>query len=101
MPEHPEVEAWYSKAMKLEAEVERLRTEGTKFIEAVGLMSTALPKMQVDVENPVGMAQLVVAKVERLRTHRNALQELLACYRLGKHPSEKLLEKLVDLGEEG
>lgn len=49
------------------AEVDRHRAENERLLQAVGLATTAVPHMQVDIENPVGMMQRVVAEVERLR----------------------------------
>lgn len=49
------------------AEVEQMRAELTSLRHAVGLMTTAKPDMEVDVRDPVGMAQKVVAMVEELR----------------------------------
>lgn len=43
-----------------QAEIERLR-------EAIGLMTTAKPSMVMRADDPIGMAQEVVAEVERLR----------------------------------
>jgi len=49
------------------AEVERLR-------QAVGLATTAVGDMVIDVENPIGMMQRVVAEVERLKAELAARQ---------------------------
>ena len=49
------------------AEVERLRAEIERLLQAIGLVTTTVPDMQVDIENPVGMAQRVVAEVDRQR----------------------------------
>lgn len=49
------------------AEVDRQRAEIERLLQAVGLATTTVPDMQVDIEDPVGMMQRVVAEVERLR----------------------------------
>jgi hypothetical protein len=57
----------YDDAAKLLAENERLRAEAVGFITAVGLATTAVPTMEINVSDPVGMMQRVVAENERLR----------------------------------
>ena len=47
--------------------VRRQRAENERLLQAVGLATTTVPDMQVDIEDPVGMMQRVVAEVERLR----------------------------------
>ncbi len=49
------------------AEVEQMRLELASLRQAIGLMTTAKPDMQVDVRDPIGMAQQVVDVVSRLR----------------------------------
>lgn len=39
----------------------------TKFRQAIGLMTTALPNMVMEPDDPISMAHKVVAEVERLR----------------------------------
>ncbi len=53
---------------KLRISLEQMTAERDKLLEAVGLASTALPRMEVDVDNPVDMMKQVVEEIERLRT---------------------------------
>jgi hypothetical protein len=45
-----------------------------RWVEAVGLMTTALPEMEIEVEDPVGMAHQVVAEMARLRADLAIIQ---------------------------
>ncbi|MBU6223153.1 MAG: hypothetical protein KGR24_10465 [Planctomycetes bacterium] len=55
-----------------QAEVEKLR-------QAVGLATTAVGDMVIDVENPIGMMQRVVAEVEKMRMQLAACGVLADC----------------------
>ena len=59
------------------AEVDRLRAEIERLLQAVGLATTAVPDMQVDIENPVGMMQRVVAEFEKQRAEIERLRAAL------------------------
>ena len=52
---------------------DELEAEAVKLRQAIGLMTTALPSMEMDVNDPVSMARQVVAEVERLRVENKAL----------------------------
>ena len=66
------------------AEVGQLRAETERLLQAIGLATTAVPNMEIDVNDPIGMMQRVVAEVDRLRSDRReriataALQGLLS-----------------------
>lgn len=72
---------WGDKYAELSAERDALRAEversgkeykqAAKFIEAMGLVSTIHPTMQIDVLDPMGMARQIVDYVERLRKGRD------------------------------
>jgi hypothetical protein len=55
-----------------------LRSEAVDFIAAVGLATTAVPTMQINVRDPIGMMQRVVAEVQKLRATNERLREALA-----------------------
>ena len=55
-----EIEQLLLENTRLKAEVERL-------LQAIGLATTVVPNMEIDVTDPIGMMQRVVAEVERLR----------------------------------
>jgi len=56
------------------AEVDRQRAEIERLLQAIGLVTTTVPDMEIDIENPVGMAQRVVAEVDRLRAKNERLR---------------------------
>jgi hypothetical protein len=61
-------------------EIADLRAEIERLLQAIGLVTTTVPDMEIDIENPVGMAQRVVAEVERLRAGNEKLREALSWY---------------------
>ena len=54
--------------------IEQLRADNERLLQAVGLATTTVPDMQVDIEDPVGMMQRVVAEVDRLRAQIERLR---------------------------
>lgn len=58
----------------VQAELQRLRAELVQFRQAIGLMATAKPDMQVDANDPIGMAHQVVEVVEQLRAEVERLR---------------------------
>ncbi|HRR41756.1 MAG TPA: hypothetical protein P5244_11040, partial [Syntrophales bacterium] len=52
---------------ELRAEIDRLKAENEKYHQAIGLATTALPSMQIDPNDPVGMMHKVVAQITALR----------------------------------
>jgi hypothetical protein len=75
-----------------------LQKELTQLREAIGLMTTAKPDMQVDVHDPVGMAQQVVTMVERLRNDgMTALNEALKQKKRAEDVSAELAEVKAEL----
>lgn len=64
--------------------------------QAIGLMTTAKPDMDVDIENPVAMAREIVAQAERQRTALTVLaMRLRTVDPAWKHYSPAV-EKLLD-----
>ena len=57
--------------------VTRLATENEQLRQAIGLATTAVPTMEIDVSDPVGMMQRVVNEVTTLR---KALKELVEAH---------------------
>lgn len=66
----PECGYWVSiTAYKsLEAELAAVKCELEKFIQAVGLASTCVPTMEIDISDPVGMMQKVCDEFNILRS---------------------------------
>lgn len=62
---------------KLRAEIWRLRAENERLLQAIGLVTTTVLNMEIDILNPVGMAQRVVAEFKKLRAEIEALHEAL------------------------
>ena len=58
-------------------EIERLREENARLREAVGLMTTMAPFMELDVNDPVGTAKTVWAEQEKLFQENARLREAL------------------------
>jgi len=58
-------------------EIDRLREELSECRQALGLMTTAKPSMEMDVAKPVAMAAEVVAEIERLRSDNENLKTVL------------------------
>lgn len=56
-------------------EITRLREENARLREAVGLMTTMAPFMEMDVDDPVGMAKTVVVEQEKLFQENARLRE--------------------------
>ena len=63
------------------AENERLQEELSIMTQAVGLATTAVPDMEIDVTDPIGMMHKVVAEVARLREENAKLVKELAAIR--------------------
>lgn len=58
-------------------EVEFAQEHTTKWIQAVGLASTLSPKMEVDVDNPLGMMQQVVKEVNADRQRLKEMEDVM------------------------
>lgn len=52
---------------QLNLENTRLKAEVERLLQAIGLATTAVPNMEIDVTDPIGMMQRVVVEVDRLR----------------------------------
>lgn len=64
-----------------------------QYVQAVGLASTLVPDMEIDVKNPIGMMKAVVAKVTKLE---KALEEIIVKERTHPIPSYAI----IDIAEE-
>lgn len=51
----------------LRHELDRLRAENSQLLQAVGIATTAVGSMEIDVSDPIGMMQTVVTETARLR----------------------------------
>ena len=71
------IEELESRVRGLEAERDRLKEESEKFIMAVGLASTTVPSMEIDVEDPIGMMQKVCDEFDKLRARHAALVDVI------------------------
>lgn len=63
----------------LAAEVERLRAELATFREAVGMLTTLAPHMEIDPCDPLGTAQQIVATVRAELATRDAKPDCRTC----------------------
>ncbi len=79
--------------MRLQAEVDRLKADAAKWIQAVGLASTIVGDMEIDVSDPVGMMQKVVAEVERLEAE---VKELRSWYEDGLECAAVIAEGMAE-----
>ena len=66
--------------------------ENARLREAIGLATTAVPTMEMDAADPVGMMQRVVAEVTRLRAQADALADALEGLVEEVWPSEMIAE---------
>lgn len=87
------------------AKNKKLQADNERLLQAVGLATTAVPDMHVDIENPVGMMQRVVAEVERLRAEIERLKlepELLRAELISlANAARKALADAYDRAREG
>lgn len=72
-------------------ENDMLRAEIERLLQAVGLATTAVPDMQIDVKDPVGMMRRVVAENERLRA---ALRDIASGDHHFRSPEQRAQEAL-------
>ena len=104
----PDPEGLWCDYTEAKQEIERLREEATQLRQALGVLTTLHPTMEIDVNNPVQMALEIVsyvtesndAEIERLR---GLLREGLGQHvRLHVHPHFPAWEKRVReaLGDE-
>jgi hypothetical protein len=66
-----------SEVERLRETNEKLRSAAVEFIAAVGLATTAVPTMEINASDPVGMMQRVVAEVQNLRATNERLRAAL------------------------
>ena len=73
-----------------------LREEVERLLQAIGLATTTVPDMQIDVRDPVGMMRRVVAEVEKLRVEVDHERKSHRAYARLCEETENQLEAAIE-----
>jgi hypothetical protein len=92
------VEMWKAKAIRVSGEADALKQRASLLGEAVGLATTAVPDMEINPDDPVGMMRRVVETGEKaIRERDEALDDVKTLRLIVDSQSEQVTSNAKDL----